>query len=59
MITYLFIILLTIIPIVTIGIFIMLILNKINKLRPTEFDLETSYRKSKFKLHLKFNKKKK
>lgn len=59
MITYLFIILITIIPIVTIGIFIMLVLNKINKLKPTEFDLETSYKKSKIKLHLKFNGKEK
>jgi len=59
MITYLFIILITIIPIVAIGIFIMLVLNKINKLKPTEFDLKTSYGKSKIKLHLKFNRKKK
>jgi len=59
MIAYLCIIYLTIIPIITIGIFIISILNKINKLEPTEFDLETSYRKSKIKLHLKFNRKKK
>lgn len=59
MITYLFIILLTIAPITIIGIFIMLILNKISKLKPTEFDLETSYKKSKIKLHLKFNRNKK
>ncbi|RKJ68768.1 hypothetical protein D7Y06_00505 [Roseburia sp. 1XD42-69] len=59
MIAYLCIIFLTIIPIITIGIFIISILNKINKLEPTEFDLETSYRKSKIKLHLKFNRKKK
>lgn len=59
MITYLFIILLSIIPIVTIGIFIMVVLNKITKLKPTEFELETSYRKAKIKLHLKFNRKKK
>lgn len=59
MITYLFIILLIIAPITIIGIFIILILNKISKLKPTEFDLETSYKKSKIKLHLKFNRNKK